>query len=284
MKTKKYFYGSLSSVALLPLIVWTSPVATLPLGEAQLARSRAFDEPLVPIGGHRTARENRALGRALAAYEARADSDDTSAITGFLQANASSVWRASLLTNLGSAYRRTGRFSNALEAWNETWKLAKNEEDLQARAVGDRALGELSDLTARLGHQEALEKLLEEVGDRDVRGPGSERLLAAREALWQMRREPEDSFRCGPCALSKVSEANWPNHPRSTEILNARATPRGTSLHQLGALADKFQMSPRAAKRQPGAAVPVPSVMHWKQGHSAIRTSVRNGLSTGSPR
>ena len=158
MKTRTNFFGSVSSVAL-PLLIWKTPGSKLQGGDEEISRARAFEEPLVPIGGHATVKENKALGTALAAYVKRDESDDASPITNFLQRHPASVWRASLLTNLGLAYRRTAHFSKALGAWEEAWKLAKNESDVKARAVGDRAVGELADLTARLGHQEKLENV-----------------------------------------------------------------------------------------------------------------------------
>ena len=276
MKTRTNFFGSVSSVAL-PLLIWMTPGSTLQGGNEEISRARAFEEPLVPIGGHATVKENKALGTALAAYVKRDESDDASPITNFLQRHPASVWRASLLTNLGLAYRRTAHFSKALGAWEEAWKLAKNESDVKARAVGDRAVGELADLTARLGHQEKLENVLEQVSGRDVRGPATERLSAARQALWQMRQEPEDSFRCGPYALSKVSEANRPGNARTTEILRAPVTPQGMSLRQLNALAEDFQLKLRMAKREAGAAVPVPSVVHWRLGHYGALVKEQDG-------
>lgn len=277
MKTRTNFYGSFSSVVLLSLLIWTAPVSALQGGDGEIGRARAFDEPLVPIGGRATARENKALRQALAAYVQRGESDDTSAITDFLQRHPVSVWRVSLLTNLGLAYRRTGHFSKALGAWGEAWKLARNESDVKARAVGDRAVGELADLSARLGHQEELETVLDQVKDRDVRGPATERLSAARQALWQMRQAPEDSFRCGPYALSKLSEANRPGNAQTTAILGTSVTPQGMSLRQLDALAEDFRMSLRMAKREAGAAVPVPSVVHWKVGHYGALVKEQNG-------
>jgi len=277
MKTNKPFYGSISSVALVPLLIWTAPVATLNRGDEEVSRSRAFEEPLVPIGGRASAEENKALGQALAAYVKRGESDDTSAIADFLQRHPGSAWRASLLTNLGLAYRRTGHFSKALAAWEQAWEIAKDETDLKSRAVGDRAVGELADLTARLGHPQELEFLLEQVKARDVHGPATERLAAAEQALWQMRHEPEDSFRCGPYALSKVSEAKRLGNALTTKILSTRVTGQGMSLRQLGALAEDFKMSFRMAKREAGAAVPVPSVVHWKLGHYGALVKEQDG-------
>ena len=69
--------------------------------DTEIIRARVFGEPLIPLGGPAPVDENRDLGNALLAFLHRADSDDTSALTRFLDQHPRSVWRASLLTNLG---------------------------------------------------------------------------------------------------------------------------------------------------------------------------------------
>ncbi len=242
----------------------------------EISRVRIFEEPLVPVGGRASAEEDKALSQALADYRQGGAGEDVSAIAGFLERHPRSVWRASLLMNLGLVHRRTGYFSRALADWEEAWQLAKDETDLEARAVADRAVGELADLSARLGLDERLESLLEELNGRAVRGPATERITAAREGLWQMRHQPEDSFRCGPYALSHLGRADGASDAASRKILETRTSPKGMSLTQLGELAGRLKMNYRLARREPGARVPVPAIVHWKVGHYGALVGEKN--------
>src|SRR5215813_1932440 len=52
--------------------------------EAEIRRAHVFDEPLIPMGRPTTAKENKALTKALRAYLESAGREDFSAVTGFL--------------------------------------------------------------------------------------------------------------------------------------------------------------------------------------------------------
>ena len=56
-----------------------------------------------------------------------------------------------------------------------------------------------------------------------------------------------------------------------------RAGPDGTSLAEVGQLAEKAKISHRLVFRKPGQAVPVPAVVHWKIGHFAAIIGEANG-------
>jgi len=247
------------------------------LTSPEIRGARVFEEPLVPVGARASAGENEALSRALAAYRQSGAGEDVSAIARFLEEHPRSVWRASLLMNLGLVHRRTGYFSKALADLDEAWQLAKGETDLQAHAIADRSAGELADLAARLGLDQRLESVLEELKGRDVRGPATERIAAAREALWRMRHQPEDSFRCGPSALSHLTRAKGASNEIGRNILETHTSPEGMSLMQLGELAGELKMKYRLARREPGARIPVPAIVHWKVGHYGALVAENEG-------
>ena len=71
----------------------------------------------------------------------------------------------------------------------------------------DRAFGELIYMDARLGRMEEIETLLKSVENQPLLGPAAERVVEAREALWNMQNRPEISFRCGPLALRSIRVA-----------------------------------------------------------------------------
>src|SRR5690242_5930311 len=90
---------------------------------------RAFDEPLIPIGGEPTARDTKDLRTAIGDYLASTDIDDFAPITTSLEGHRDSAWNASLLACVGLAYSTTGRFSRALDAWHQSWVLGRDERN-----------------------------------------------------------------------------------------------------------------------------------------------------------
>src|SRR5206468_12668138 len=73
--------------------------------DAELTAVRTFQEPLVPIGGHASAAENRALADAIVAFASQGDPEQTADLSDFLNRFPQSRWRASLLANLGAVWR-----------------------------------------------------------------------------------------------------------------------------------------------------------------------------------
>jgi RHS repeat-associated protein len=251
-----------------------TPVFSADPTDAELFAARIFEEPLVPMDGSPAGDENSALSRALRAYLAAGGRDAVGPLTGFLASRPSSRWRASLLTNLGIVYRRTGHLLRAMSAWEEAWTLARSVTGLQQRAVADRAIGELFELNASLGRFEKLEELFEDISGRDIRGSATEKVSGARQALWLMHNRPEESFRCGPLAIDQILRYGRSEHVIPPAVEALKSTKRGTSLAQLGTLAQAVGLNMRLAFRETGAHVPVPSVLHWKAGHfAAIVTS-----------
>src|SRR4029077_11649423 len=122
----------------------------------------------------------------------------------FLADHPQSGWRVALLTNLGFAYLHNVYFSRAVEAWGSRWREAKDASERPARALVDRAVGQLTRLLAGLGHVEQLASLLEEIGDWPVHGPATETLQVSREMLWAMRTDPRPMFLRGPQALKAL--------------------------------------------------------------------------------
>jgi RHS repeat-associated protein len=228
-----------------------------------------FSQGLLPLSRPSTAEENQALASALTQFAGRAVNDDVSAVTQFLQAHPQSTWRASLLTQLGLHYRRTGHFSKALEAWEEAWQLAKGETDANSRTVANQAVGELAALNSRIGRYEQLESLFKEIQGRQLQGSATERIVAAHEGLAGMNNTPENAFRCGPMALDRIRCFLSPADPPASEIFDSKSTRQGFSLAQVQDLARTLKMDYQVAKRQPGAPVLLPAVVHWKVGHYA---------------
>jgi len=143
-----------------------------------------FEEPLLPLGSAAPSPdENRELAGLLSAYLTAGVPDGTSDLEEFASRHVDSPWRASLLTNLGVAWRRTGHFSKAYNAWELAWESAKDLGDQRGHAVADKALGEYMALNSRLGRFDVLQKLLEEIRGRDIHGSAWEQVSNARAGV-----------------------------------------------------------------------------------------------------
>jgi hypothetical protein len=218
----------------------------------ELFRARVFEEPLVPVGGEPSPAENAALAGALVGYSKRSGPDDFSSLTDFLEAHSRSPWAAALLMDLGLEYYNTAHYSLALDAWNTAWAHAKDATDAKAKAIGDRAAGELAYMYARLGRMIELAALLKSVEGRIFVGSATEKIAGAREGLWNMQNRPEISFRCGPLALQRIKYSLDPRGPLNVEILNSASTKKGFSLPQVAELSREVGLNYQMAFRKPG--------------------------------
>ncbi|HTS18573.1 MAG TPA: RHS repeat-associated core domain-containing protein [Verrucomicrobiae bacterium] len=254
-----------------------TPSFSDPPTDAEVFSYRFLEDSLVPMLGTTSAEENRALVKALLAYRQRSDPDDFSEILSFLQGHPDSAWRVSLLANLGYAYRRAGYFSKALTAWQEAWQLGRNVSEPRARVVVDRVAGEIAELNAWVGRYETLGPYLQSLQDRELAAPSLAKVSNARESLWMMLHEPEQSFKCGPYALGNIYAARHPGQPVHPKISEAVSTDRGTSLAQMRLLAEQTGLDLQVAKRSSGAPVLVPALVHWKLGHFGALIKEQNG-------
>ena len=103
--------------------------------DTEFFHAHLFSEPLVPIDGSTSVRENKALAASLTAFAKTGNAETTAPITDFLKQYPNSAWKASLLTNLGILYKRTGYWTKALDAWDEAWNLSKSATGQQERAA-----------------------------------------------------------------------------------------------------------------------------------------------------
>src|SRR5262249_52127660 len=198
--------------------------------DQELFQARVFEEPLVPIGGTSSPQENKALASALLQYLKAGNTENLTLLESFLEAHPGSRWRASLLTDMGLVYRRTGYFSKALEGWKEAWSLAKNDPAPMPRAVADRAVAEWAELNARVGRMDVLEPLFKELENREVGGSPGEKLRSAKQGLWLMQNKPEDAFPCGPFGLDPILGFGNASYKLDEAIGKARSTVQRKSL------------------------------------------------------
>jgi hypothetical protein len=245
-----------------PSVTPPSPNAALSLNppDEEFFQVRVFAEPLVPFSGTTDPQENQELAQALQAFRTRQEPDDVSALTDFLAKRPNSRWAGSLLANLGTVYRWTGRLSKALEAWQEAWLLGRDQSDPHAKAIADGAVGELAGLRSRLGQAAELRALFAELEGRDLSGPATQNVAGARIGAWYMENRPNLAFRCGPFALSRIRAALGKEHSQAIEA--AQSTSNGTSLAQMAALARATGMNLQPASRERGAEILLPAMIH----------------------
>jgi RHS repeat-associated protein len=186
----------------------------------------------------------------------------------FMESRPTSAWQPSLLVNAGLMLLRDGFQTRASVDFRAAWDLAKNDRTAFGIAVADRAIGQLLTMESRLGHAQALEKLLQDVGSRELTGKATEQLTAAKQALWVMQNAPAEAFRCGPYALAQMLNAIRPA-AANTRVLTTKTGPRGMSLNALAQLAINNGYDVGSVRRESGTGFPIPAVIHLTSDHFA---------------
>ncbi|WP_321818384.1 MULTISPECIES: RHS repeat-associated core domain-containing protein [unclassified Paraburkholderia] len=253
-----------------------SCLAASPSGEAvtlpEALTSAHFAEPLVATAPT-AADEDQSLANAISS----SDRDHASALNTFLAQYPKSGWAASILTNQGLSALHDGHFSIAIAKWKGAWELGRKSNEPQARAVVDRAVGELSRLYVALGQLGAAKALLNDIGDRPVTGSATESIQTVRDTLALVGRDKAHLYNCGPTALRYLIQTLTPDDKSSALLPFAPVGPQGLSMADLIRLAGSKGFDAKVVKRQEGQPVPIPSVIHWKLGHYGTVTAQANG-------
>jgi RHS repeat-associated protein len=255
-----------------------SPLCTTARGGSALdaVAGSAFEEPLVRTAP--TSREEDAtLLRAIQSYQRQPQVDDFGVLDRFLADHPGSGWRAALLTNLGLAYYHYGYFSRAMDSWQQAWNAGRSATEPRAKALVDRAIGELVKMHARIGHAQELETLFRDLGDRPVSGRATEAVQGAREALWMFHHRPGIAYLCGPMALRNLLLAQGASYDSVKFLSDVRSGPHGVSLAEVAHLAGQAKLPYRLIFRKPGQPIPVPSLVHWKVTHFAAIVEESDG-------
>lgn len=244
--------------------------------DQDIIKTARLPEPLIATGAT-TPDEDAALADALTDYGRRKKNDDVAALEGFVLSHPESAWSTAVLTNEGILYAHYGYFTKAIKSWEEAWHRGRMAQDPRARALVDRALGELAMLDAGLGRFKSLSALFGEIGDRPIVGSATEDIQVARELLDQVKKDPRHLYLCGPRALRSLMIATGENVGKIDFLNGYRAGPEGTSLAEVRRLAAQAKYPVRLLMRKKGQSVPVPSVVHWKLGHFAAIIGKANG-------
>jgi RHS repeat-associated protein len=260
-----------------PTVATLSAVPT----DAELTRTRIFSEPLIPMTRPTSTTENAALSRAIRQYANGGNTEKVAPLLAFLAAYPQSAWRPSLLANLGTVYRGTGYIGRALNAWEQAWNEAKRETEFRSKAVADFAVGEYLEQSAKIGRADELSSKLAEIGNRSVTGRAAQQISMAREALSILKEHHEEAAPSGPMALeailgySAVSKHN--TYTLNPLLQRYHAMPSGTTLRELQTLGKAVGLDYQMVSRPRNAALPIPSVIHWKVDHYSAVLKEENG-------
>ena len=267
-----------------------SPIPT----DEELFHARVFGEPLIPEAGEMNASENQALGQAITTYLYGGNSEALEPLEGVVTSFPTSRWRVAVQANVGSWYRRKSYFTRAQRNLTEAWRLGKDSKTEGVRKLAEFAAGELMLLHAQFGQVEPLEALVAEFAGREVSGGTTEKLYVADTTVWGLRNDHEKAIPSGSVALERLrldqhekkekeEKARNPEYKnkafqRSTVLDRFPATMDGASLADIQDLADQTDLKLQMAKRDgPDAAIPIPSLVHLKQGHFSALVEERGG-------
>ncbi len=245
--------------------------------DAEIRRLTLFAEPLRPVPGTSPAEETGALAAALG--EQPHDDRGIDAIERFIEAYPRSRWTPALHLSLGALSYRTGYFQDALTHWKAAWELAKAGEDDVSRDIANLALAESARMNGRIGRLTELEALVKEAETRTLMGDARVKMTSAAEAVWVMKNRPEIAFLCGPFALWNVAEVLKPEVvKRHATFLDSVRSPRaGFSIPEVLRMSSELGVKLQIARREVGAEVIVPAVVHWKVGHFGALVREQSG-------
>lgn len=250
--------------------------------DVEFLHTGLFAEPLAPAAAT-SVEDNRDLSKALLAYRdavrRTGDNDSVAPLLGYLATHPDSPWKPALQLDLGIIYRQTGHFSKALDVWQVGWDESQYLSSQEGRVLANAMVAHLSQLEAYLGRKELLQPLLDSISQRSIGGTSAQLITDSHTGLYEMLHQPEDSFRCGPLALKRIlNYSSATPSPVSLKVLDAaHSTANGLSLDMVQQFATKAGMRYQMAFRNPGAAIVIPAVAHWKAGHYAAIVNRENG-------
>ncbi|HEY9684985.1 MAG TPA: RHS repeat-associated core domain-containing protein [Oculatellaceae cyanobacterium] len=244
--------------------------------DLELSSARLFFETLVPMSGAPEAGENEALGSALKTYHDTKDKEDVSALTDFIAHHPKSRWTPSIELNAGLQKFHSGYLNEAMELWHNAWEAGKQEKSPGAAEIASRSFAHLVLVNARLGRLTELQKYFAEAKDRHFYGSDLEMVKSAQDGMWFLRNTPESAYKCGPLAVNTLSLLKSPKLGTTDFVKKVNSTKDGTNLAQLKDWADQAKLKYQLAKRDAGAPVLIPCVMHWSANHFAAIISKSN--------
>ncbi|MGV3659715.1 MAG: RHS repeat-associated core domain-containing protein [Prosthecobacter sp.] len=246
-----------------------------------VVRSKSRDSQKNKGGTSNEAAEETAFGRALERYQKAGGAESSQgrkALEEFVGKHSDGDYSPSIRLELADAYWRTGAWEKALDQWEKAWARASKheEQDVEARRLGDVALSQLLKHTALLGRKERLRSLLQEISSRKNGGDVNNALHRAQEMMWFLDNRAEQNVFCGFSAANLVCEPLgkrpiFPDVHDKEEEKKFIAT--GASLWDIAEHSHEAGGDLRCVQKTDAKAqFSVPSVIHWKFGHFSALT------------
>jgi RHS repeat-associated protein len=260
---------------LVSCLAWLAGATQLNAAERSVG-SQVQAKPLFPsrlewIGAQEPPEsESMDLLAAIAVFESNGIHPGFAALEDFLQTHATSAWAPSLEVNMAEHYRGRGRYTLALQHWENAWEATKQSPDAKAKQIAVRAVSGWTRLLASLGEKDRANGLLRELqlSGLPLRSYGSV-IEGTKGGLVVMDARPGDAYRCGSYALGHVARAIGLDSLVSSNLFHTPSPDRGFRVSQLLSLAAQYGIHITAVRRPAGGEIPVPSVVHWKLDHYA---------------
>src|SRR6266567_9597342 len=213
MKSNNARFNTLVAGLTLGLVfLWDTPQqtgaaeATLTLTD-RIMQANTFSERLLWVGDEAPgAAESQELWVALEFIRTNRLDAGIQQAEAFLQAHPQSSWAASLHANLGFYYRQFGRYTRALDHWQQAWDATKGSSTDNGKSVADFTLAHWSRLLSNLGRADTLRAIHQATEGRHLERQEWERLFSAsRQTRQTMEQQPGVSYRCGTYALIQIA-------------------------------------------------------------------------------
>ncbi len=181
-----------------------------------------------------------------------------------------SGWTPSVRAHLGQVHRSQGRYTLALQEWENAWLATRSLTNTTGRSVAEYALAHWSQLLASLGRTEKLASLFEATAGRKWSDANYAAMFAqSHEGYETMLSYPGVSYRCGTLALSRVARALGNTNAGSFQMVDIASPSNGFCMTSLAELSEANHLGLVAVERPAGANIILPSVIHWRQNHYA---------------
>ena len=250
----------------------------------ELESSRVLSRPL-PLKHAKTISKVHCRGLACLLSGIRSqggqfNAESAKAIESYLKDHPDSPVCMNLLIEQGEIWWRNGYFVNALKAYETAWHGGKDSENASDVRLAEEALAWLLRQTALLGKKEKLSALIEEASKRRLGGYAAEALTKAKEIQWFLENQPEQNVFCGFIAANEICVPLGfrPIFPDVHDEEEEREfIENGLSLYELAAHSREAGGTLVVIKREAGAPIPVPSIIHWSFGHYSSVTEQKGG-------
>ena len=272
--------------------------------EADLRKHRALSVPLVKRANRdASVVDRRGLGRTLERYVANASrptSERLQILTDYLVANPQSAYAGAVWSEVATTADLSGNFRLAIEACRNAWDSLKGAtitaDGAETVGMAEDALGRLAMLYVRTAKKNALIALLEEAKGRAGHPNSASALDEARAAVAWWQKDPVANIVCGITAYNLLAARQgsprldkhakgW--QPDGEQTAEAKAEDEeylanGMSAARLLERIANTGVEYRLVKRESGAEVPVPSIVHFtfggEEGHysAAVEGDVLN--------